>query len=152
MTKLGQSGCPQDHSPFHTCLFLFFFKFPPLCTLLGNILPFLWDALFFRESSCFIPPPPLVGLVFPEKTKKGHYNSRVGLKSQPKSSLGAALSQHRSRAGRELCAFYCTFFFLLSWAKMDLFLFCEGLHQDSPSFRLCFHSCCSSEHSGNKQL
>lgn len=104
-----------------------------------------------RVPAYFIPPSPLAGPLFPENTKKGHCNSRVVLKPQRKFSsvLLWDSSGSRGRAGVQ-CFLSC--FFFLSRARMDLFLFCDGLHEDSQPFLLYFHSCCSSEHSRSKQL
>lgn len=102
--KLLQTRWLQNQELFCTCLCFFFFIY-----LLTEVLSFLRDTLFSRESS--IPPSPLVVSSFPEKTKKGHYNSRVVLKSQPKLSLSAAL--HPPCAEQEFDVYYHTFFTLL---------------------------------------
>lgn len=66
-----------------------------------------------RVPAYFIPLSPLVGPLFPEKTKKGHYNSRVVLKSQPKLSLSAALSQQRLPGQSGSLMFSIVLFFAL---------------------------------------
>lgn len=108
MIKLLQTRWLQGQDLFCTCLSFFF----SIC-LLTEVLSFLWDTLFIRESS--IPPSPLVMSLFPEKTKKGHYNSRVVLKSQPKLSLSAALHQQQLLWQSGSLMFAITPFLLSLW-------------------------------------
>jgi len=112
--------------PAYTFFFSFIYYSEICCPFYGM------HSFSGRVPAYFIPPPPLAGPLFPEKTKKGHYNSRVVLKPQPELTPRAAPSQQQLPGKSRSSVFSIVLFFFPSWAKIDLFLFCDGLLHDSP--------------------